>query len=152
MKAQSESIPEHPAIKCDWLIGRWQCLEKSTNVQRSLIVESFVQGEWRIALFDEDIPDENSDEWTLHKSGDDLLIGNSMKESTECNSDGHLQVTRGFYLNIRGKNPYATVMTRFTPRNDGRLSNRGMSFSIFNWQGTSKGFTESYSCQAVTSN
>jgi|GEM_PF-3410051 len=150
-KAESQisiEVPiEDPSLKCDWLIGKWQCVEQSTKNQRNLAIESFERGVWRIALFDEDIPDENSDEWGIHRTGQNLRIGDGIKETTDCSSGGELTVTRMFFLNINGRNPYATVRSSFASPATGQLS-----LIISNTQGNSPGFTETYNCQTVSPN
>lgn len=89
--------------------------------------------------------DENSDEWGIHRTGWELRIRGGIKETTDCSPGSELTVTRMFFLNINGRNPYANVRTSFASPSSGRLSS-----TISNAQGISPGFTETYSCETVS--
>lgn len=108
-------------------------------MERKLIVESFVAGEWRMAIFDEDVPDEGSDEWATHKLGEKLAIGNGIRETTRCTAENKLSISRALSF-------FATAKLLFTP--DGEQS---MSFANSVAAAGESGFAETYQCKRVES-
>lgn len=90
--AQTESTP------CDWITGNWVCLEESTKKERSLAILSEDIGAWKVAMYDDEIPDRASDEWVLHKIGKKQDMGAGIKETTSCSEEGALSVKRVMML------------------------------------------------------